>query len=70
MKKIFIAALFLLMLCFGTGNKELPSSQTEQTSKCGLYQGIPFGQKFCQDANLLPLVLKTLEVKAGDSVGK
>ncbi|OGY42726.1 MAG: hypothetical protein A2Y67_01545 [Candidatus Buchananbacteria bacterium RBG_13_39_9] len=69
MKKFFVLVIFIIM-SFGACQKEVPRVETKTQHECEYMQGIPFGQKFCRDANLLPAVLKTLEVKTGDSIGK
>jgi thioredoxin-related protein len=70
MKKFFVSVIFIISLSFGACQKEVLQVETKSHHECEYMNGIPFGQKFCRDANLLPAVLKTLEVKAGDSVGK
>jgi len=70
MKKVIFAMLLLEVLFCGACQKEVLQIETKSHNECDYMNGIPFGMKFCRDANLLPTVLKSLEVKAGDSVGK
>jgi len=70
MNKIFLLGIFIISLTFGACQIKVPQVETKWHHECECMEGIPFGREFCRQATLLPEVLKTFEVKAGDSVGK